>query len=395
MTANGTGGLSRRTFLKAGAAAAAGTVLFPAVVKGGWKSISNVIIVRFGGGVRFQETFGDPSLSNLPKMCHGGKSLLAQGSLYTHIYNDGNTTHMGATQQIITGKWYDPAGAPKQNPKDPTLFEFMRKHLGRKMGPHKAVVIDHSAVDFNYHYSKHAQYGFEFGGYLFQPRLITYHHLTRVIQQEQDQNNDTCRRARTLQEKTWAREDFEHVEDATRDLPNYDDERARDFIKSLFAKDKTPGLNSGDELVLYFANAIMKDSNFKPRLMLLNFAGPDIAHAGSYTAYVEQIRALDTIIDNLRHMIKRNPHYVNSTLLVVTPDCGRSLSGEGKGGFVDHWAGDEGCRHTWALFWGPGIPSKKRFSRPYSQVDLAPTLGAILNIPTPGCDGKVMEETKK
>jgi hypothetical protein len=46
------------------------------------------------------------------------------------------------------------------------------------------------------------------------------------------------------------------------------------------------------------------------------------------------------------------------------------------------------------VFWGAGIPKGKHFSKPYSQVDLAPTLGAVLDVPTPGVDGKVMEETK-
>jgi arylsulfatase A-like enzyme len=137
----------------------------------------------------------------------------------------------------------------------------------------------------------------------------------------------------------------------------------------------------------------MEAKDFQPRLMMINFAGPDIAHRGSYSAYTERIRALDGIIERLWNGIRKNRAYAKTTLLIVTPDCGRSLSGKGKGGFTDHWARDDGCRHTWAFMLGGGIP-KKQFAKQYTQLDIAPTLGEILDIPTPGCEGVVMSETK-
>ncbi|MHC4778510.1 MAG: alkaline phosphatase family protein, partial [Planctomycetota bacterium] len=262
-----------------------------------------------------------------------------------------------------------------------------------RAGATKAVVVDHSTVEFRYNWSRSSNFGFDYGGYQFQPRLITYHHLNTVLQQEQDQNSDVCRRARGLQDQIWVKEDFEHNEDPNRPVPEFD-KPASDFINAIFARDRVPRVKTGDELVLHFALAAMDAKAFQPRLMLVNFAGPDVAHQGSYSDYVGQIMALDGLVDKLWTSLRKNRAYAKNTLLLVTPDCGRSLSGEGKGGFIDHWAGDDGCRHTWALFLGQGIPGNKRFQRPYTQLDLAPTIGEILDIPTPGCEGTVMEETK-
>ncbi|MHC5039030.1 MAG: twin-arginine translocation signal domain-containing protein [Planctomycetota bacterium] len=386
-------GISRRTFLKAGAAAAAGTLCFPAVVKGAWKNINNVIIARFGGGVRFQETFGDPRMPNLAEIARGPKSLVKRGSLYTHIYNDGDTTHLGATVQILTGKLFTPKRTTKENPKEPTIFEFYRKQKGRMAAAHKAVVIDHSTLNYHFETSAHPKYGRSFGGVQFQPRLITYHQLSDVIAREQDKTNDVCQRARALQDLIWVKEDFEHIEDPGREAPKYG-EREKKFIAKIFEKVSVPRVKSGDELILHFAREAMGDKSIQPNLLLLNFAGPDIAHLGSYTDYIEQIQALDRLMKELWNTIVGNRHYANQTLLIVTPDCGRSLGGQGRAGFIDHQGRDEGCRHVWALFVGPGIPKNKRFAKPYSQLDLAPTIGAILGIPTKGCEGKVMPETK-
>ncbi|GEM_PF-3207355 len=383
-------GISRRTFLKAGAAAAAGTLAFPAVVRADWKQIANVVIARFGGGVRYRETFGDPYLKNLPGMM---RNLVGKGTLYTHVYNDGDTSHQGGTLQILTGKRFDPSLATRHNPKIPTLFEYYRREMGRKAGPNSGVVVDHSTVDFQFNYSVDPDYGFDFRGRQFQPRLITYHHLNDVLRQESDANSDLSRRARALQDQVWVREDYEHIEDPTRPMPKLDDFEQK-FVKAIFARDRVPRVSTGDELVLHFALAAMEESDFRPRLVQINFAGPDIAHRGSYTDYVGQVRALDELVSRLWMSIQRNRAYLKHTLLIVIPDCGRSLSGQGRGGFVDHIADDEGARHVWALFVGPGIPANKKFTRPYSQIDIAATVGEILDVPTPGCDGVVMEETR-
>lgn len=386
-------GPSRRAILKAGAAAAAGALFFPAVVRGGWKGVVNVIIARFGGGVRFQETFGSPTLAHVPKLGQGGNSLAGQGTLFTHVYNDGDTSHMGATQQLLTGKWFDPAKSPAQTCKEPTIFEFLRQNQGRKAGPTKCLVLDHSTVDFSYNHSVSGQFGKEFGGYQFQPRLITFHHLTEVIQSEQDQNNSVCQQARALQDQILTKEDYENIEDPTR-LPPVPDATAKDFLQRIFARDRVPRVATGDELVLHFALAAMDDNAWKPRILLLNFAGPDVAHRGSYTAYVNQIRALDTVVDALRNAILRNSHYAKTTLLIVTPDCGRSLDGQGRGGFADHQGGDAGCRHTWALFWGGPVPKGRRVSRPCAQIDLAATIGEAMDFGMPGVDGKALAESR-
>jgi hypothetical protein len=384
-------GLSRRSLLQAGAAAAAGSLFFPAVVRAEWKSIANVVIVRFGGGVRYQETFGDPLLANLPQM----RSLLKEGTLYQNVYNEGDTSHVGATTQLLTGRPCPPSRIDKTSPLDPTIFECLRKEKGRRIGPEKCVVVDHSTVDFHYNYSKDPQFGFDLGGYCFRPRLITYHALNDVIANEQDQNNDVCKRARALQALIWVTEDYEHIEDPAQPPARFDEAGTR-FVKDTFARDKVPIVKSGDDLVWYFARSLMEHRDFTPKVLVLNFAGPDVAHGGSFSAYVEKIRELDDLVGSVHNAVmKKVRGYAGSTLLIVTPDVGRSLQGEGSGGFVNHRTGDEGCRHLWALFLGPGVPKNRQVTGKHSQYDIAATVGNILGFSIPGGEGKVMPELEK
>jgi hypothetical protein len=384
-------GLSRRGLLKAGAAAAAGSLVFPALARADWKGIANVVLVRFGGGVRFSETFGDPLLANVPQM----RALLKEGTLYTNLYNEGDTSHVGATMQILTGRPCPPSRIDKLSPLDPTLFECFRKEKGRRVGPEKCVIVDHSTVEFHYNYSKDPQYGFDLGGYCFRPRLITYHALSEVIANEQDQNNDICKRARALQALIWVTEDYEHIEDPAQPVPRFDEAGTR-FVKDTFAREKVPIVKSGDDLVWYFARALMEHRDFTPRFLVIQFAGPDVAHGGSFAAYLEKIRELDELVGNIHTAVtKKVRGYAGNTLLIVTPEVGRSLPGEGSGGFVNHRTGDEGCRHVWALMLGPGIPKNRQVATKYTQYDLSATIAKILDFPLPGAEGKVMPETEK
>lgn len=389
---SGKTGISRRTFLKAAAAAGAGAALFPSVLRAEWKSVQNVILVRFGGGVRYRESFGDPSMKWMPKI---SKNLLKMGTRYVNVFNDGDTTHAGATTQLLTGKWVKQGGLGKKNPADPTIFECYRKEKGvRRAPPSKCVVIDHSIVDFHYNYSLKPEYGFEWGGYQFQPRLVTYHHLANVISSEPDQNTDIARRAKALQEAIWGREDWEHIEDAARVAPKFDD-LGEKFVKNVFAREKVPIVSSGDELVLYFAKMVMEDADFQPKLLMINFGGPDIAHAGSYSDYTAKIAELDGLVDDLvEFAFKKSRAYRTNTVIIVTPECGRSAAGDGSGGFVGHATGDEGCRHVWAVFLGPGMPNNLEVKMPCSQIDIPKTIAAMLEFPMPSAEGKVLEETK-
>jgi hypothetical protein len=378
--------ISRRTFLKTSAAAAA-TLAFPSVCLGGWKKVQKVVIVRFGGGVRFAETFGDSRAPNLPYIAKG---LLPGATLYTNLFNDGATDHVGGTLQILTGKPCHLKDMDRRSPKAPTIFEYYRQEKNpRRVPASKCVVVAHTALDVAYHRSLNPKFGSEFGGVVFSPRLLMYEHLYKVMENEQDTTSDVYRKAKDLRERLWLSEDFEHTEDPDRNAPAYAGD-AGAAVTTALQKEKVPTVRTravGDELVMKFAESLM--GTLKPDILMVNFAGPDIAHKGSFGDYLERIRMIDIFTAQLFNEFKKK--WIKNGLFFVLPDCGRSLPGHGGGGFTSHRNGDEGCRHIWAIVAGAGV-KKKVIDTPVSQFDIAPTIGEAMGFGTSEALGKPLPD---
>src|SRR5258706_11648870 len=93
----------------------------------------NVIIVRFGGGVRRRESI-DPDHTYAPFLCH---EFAKRGTLYKRMdidfFQDINTSHGEGTLYILTGKYEkfkDVTGrfmGARFEASVPTVFEYLRK----------------------------------------------------------------------------------------------------------------------------------------------------------------------------------------------------------------------------------------------------------------------------
>jgi hypothetical protein len=90
----------------------------------------NVIVVVMDG-VRYSETFGDPTHANIPRLW---KSLRPLGTISTAFYNRGQTVTAGAHGSLLTGNdhWLDQSevGPPYPRTFTPTLFEYLRASTG-------------------------------------------------------------------------------------------------------------------------------------------------------------------------------------------------------------------------------------------------------------------------
>jgi len=135
----------------------------------------------------------------------------------------------------------------------------------------------------------------------------------------------------------------------------------------------------------------------RPRLMLINLACVDGAgHTGVYEDYLEAIRVADSVVFELYKRIQAIPPYEdtsyrNRTLYIVTTDHGRN--DDAHSGFKGHGEWDHGCRDLmfWAL--GPGVRQGAVIdSISRDQIDIAPTVGAVLGFPTPFAEGELMAE---
>jgi hypothetical protein len=134
-----------------------------------------------------------------------------------------------------------------------------------------------------------------------------------------------------------------------------------------------------------------------PKLVLVNLGTvDDIGHTGVYEDYLAAIRVADSIVWEFWKHIQAEPpwtdtFYRNRTVLVVTADHGRN--DDAHRGFRDHGQWDHGCRDLIFLALGPGIARGRTVDTiPRDQIDIAPTLGAMLGIPLPFVQGDVMNE---
>src|SRR5215472_8985011 len=129
--------ITKREFLQlAGLAIAPGIAANP--VYGQTRDAADgrrVIVVTFGGGVRYSETFAPEGLHNIPRLA----AMRPHGYFFRTCINDGVLSHFNSTASILTGNWQRVDDFGFQPPAGPTLFEAFRK--GSKTGPMDAWVV--------------------------------------------------------------------------------------------------------------------------------------------------------------------------------------------------------------------------------------------------------------
>jgi len=134
-----------------------------------------------------------------------------------------------------------------------------------------------------------------------------------------------------------------------------------------------------------------------PRLMLVNLGDVDhYGHQDTWSKYTGAIRTADSIIYEFYKHIQAIPPYTdtfyrNKTVLIVTSDHGRH--DDAHGGFAAHGEWDHGCRQIGFLAIGPGIAQNRVVTwATGDQIDIVPTIAAMLGFPAPFAEGRVMTE---
>ena len=125
--------LSKRDFLRAAGLTLASRVMTQAADPK--ESDRKVIIVTFGGGVRYAETFSDEGLRNIPSLAR----LRPEGRFFRDCRNSGVLSHFNSTASIVTGNWQRVDDFGFEPPASETIFEAFRRQ--RKAGPMDAWAI--------------------------------------------------------------------------------------------------------------------------------------------------------------------------------------------------------------------------------------------------------------
>ncbi len=367
---------SRRDFLRnasAGAAAAALSAFSPlramAVPKG-----QKAVVVTFGGGTRDEETFMPDGQENIPHLL---SEFISQGTIFTQVVNKGILGHYVATASLVTGVYETFNNFAAVSPQNPTVFEYFRKQLGRPAND--AWVVAPSNGFGLIGESSHSSHGPGVGAGVILPKrllaaamsgheVVGYEHLLRdnyespVYAPALGVSDEQLQRMAQLLQVSVA-----------------------DFVAHARS------LRSPDELSVYVAKQLMRQ--LAPSLLWITLHDIDVAHAGTYSLYVDAIQRSDRLCAEIWQMIEKEPEYAGKTTMFILPDFGRdSDTSSGGNGFQHHRTGDVFSRTTWMIVRGPGVRANAIVDRAVESTDLVPTLGSLFGFSPNLSHGKALTE---
>lgn len=343
-----------------------------------------VILVTFGGGVRYSETFSPEGVGNIPRLAE----LRADGMFFKQCANSGVLSHYNSTGSILTGNWQRVDDFGFERPASATIFEHYRKQM-------KASATDAWAICTNKSFShigasSHRDFGPAFGANVVLPKQLLLEAVDTVVK-KRGGDGVADRQAVLKQLETLVNENYEGlgwtIFKAGREL---DANVKATLLRSLVQYIEGPEApSSGDELTFFMSREVMRE--FAPRLLLVNFWDMDVAHWGSYSLYLSAITRTDRLTSMLWDEIQTLPSYKDKTTMLILPELGRDGDMNTANGFLNHRSGDASCRNMWMLALGKGI-RKGEVERPVSHIDMAATAAEILGVKGLEMQGRVLRE---
>lgn len=367
---------TRREFLRDAAGVALGSTMLRSPLAHATSLARNkkVVVITFGGGARDQETFAPEGQENVPNML---RDLIPRATFFTQVVNHGILGHYVATASLATGAYETINNFASLPPENPTVFEYYRKDLKR---PSSDTWVVAPSNGFNrIGESSHRSYGAGMGARVILPK----HLLTASM--------------------SSGHTDYAHLLRDNYETPYFTPElvgggevelqQLEGLLKLSVSDFKAHArtLSSPDELSVYIARQLMRQ--VAPSLLWITMHDIDIAHAGTYSLYVEGIRRTDRLCAEVWKMIESEPEYAGKTTLLILPDFGRDADGDpGGNGFQHHRTGDPLSRTTWLMAVGPGVREGVVHDRAVDSTDLVPTIGSMLGFSATYSHGKPIQE---
>lgn len=349
------------------------------------ESDRKLVIVTFGGGVRYSETFAPEGLRNIPRL----RDLQPDGMFFKTCVNAGVLSHYNSTSSILTGNWQRVDDFGFSRAQSPTLFEYYRKATGAPPTDVWAVCTNKSFASMGAARSK--DYGEDFGANVVLPKQLLLEAVEGVI--KRDLNAGVANRENVLaQLENILNAGYEGIGwtifRGGRELDQQvKDTLTRSLVEYIYGPEAP---NSGDELTFFVAREVMRE--FAPRVMLVNFWDMDVAHWGAYSLYLQAITKTDRLCGMLWDEVQSNEAYKDKTTVLVVPELGRDGDSDTANGFLNHRSGDPSCRNVWMLALGAGV-AKGATDRPIAHVDIASTAAEILGYrPAEGVVGEPIRE---
>ena len=381
-----TGKIGRRQFnlgLGAAAAVMGGTgTLQKALAKPAYRG-PNVIIIRFGGGVRRRETI-DPKHTYAPFLAH---RLKKRGVLIPDMMIENleglDTSHAEGTLNILTGRYFSwrDAGSKilddRLEPVEPTLFEYFRKAYA--VPAHRTLLIngeDRPQEEF-FVFARHKHYGIRYRSEnlsLYRYKLYKLRKLLAERRGTEEQLNELQAEFDELKSMDYRGVGIRQA----REIDRFWRDWRRDYRDSGLINPR------GDRLLTELALRAMK--SLRPMMMMINYQDPDYVHWGNKSHYTRAISIIDKGLERIVDLADKHPFYRGRTNFVIIPDCGRDANPLTALPFQHHF-NTRSAHEIWALFFGPQIARGKTYDRRFDQSQMAATIGAMMGTPTPRAQG--------
>jgi hypothetical protein len=377
--------MDRRSFTLGTLGLAAGLVApLPARAQAAYRG-PNVILVRFGGGVRRAETI-DAATTWAPYLRH---QLAPRGTFIPDLRIDRlegvNTSHAEGTLNLLTGRYLAYRDASEflndwLEPTEPTLFEYLRRAFD---------IPSHQVLLVNGEDRPQEEY-FTFGagdhyGIDFRSEMLSLHRYKLYRTRMQLAEGGLTDEARLALEEERARlltiDPRGATPDPSAEVEGFWARWRRDFGDTGL---KNP---RGDRLLTELATRAMAE--LQPRFLMVNYQDPDYVHWGNPSHYTRAIRIIDEGLQRLVAVADADPFYRENTVFVITPDCGRDANPLADVPFQHHF-NSRSAHETWAVIFGPGI-GKGVVDRPVDQSAIAPTVAAAMGFAATRAEGTAIE----
>jgi hypothetical protein len=345
----------------------------------------NVILVRFGGGVRRAETVREPEKTWCPFIYHelAGK----RGVLFNNVDIASApgvvTSHGQGTLYLLTGQYrhyeditHKPLAERFEAP-IPTLFEYLRRAY--LVPQHQCLIVngeDRINEEF-YTFSNHHQFGVRYRSTV----LSLYRFKTYLLRQElaNGKMSDKERGEKTKKLQEMENKDY-RVQDLKVVSPELDAfwDHWRDYYG------RTGLVNPRGDRVLT-ALSLQAIKHLRPKLMMINYQDPDYVHWGNPNFYTRAIAIIDEGVRELWSACQADEEYRDNTVFVVVPDCGRDNNHAQAVPFQHHF-NSKSAHQIFAVVAGPKgwVPHARRvYDRQEQQIGVTATVGEVMGFATP------------
>lgn len=350
----------------------------------------NVVIIRFGGGVRRRETI-DPVHTYAP---FTQKVLGKLGTTFTNMYYDqeghSEVGHGQGTLNILTGRYSNYKDVNNKflgegfESEHPTLFEHLRRKF--EIPKHQTLIIngeDRTQEEF-YSYSNHHLFGVRFKSEV----LSLYRYKLYLLEKKLRELNQSHPHYQKVFNEATKMRNQNYRSGATFDQPS----KIISFWEEWESFFGRSGLKNprGDRLLTELTSWAL--SKLKPRMVMINYNDPDYVHWGYMAHYTKSISIIDQGIKRIYEQCQADEFYRNNTIFAIVPDCGRETNPFVKIPCQHHF-NSRASREIFSVLVGPGIAKNTIVDRMTEQISVAKTISYLSNFNMPSSKAEVLGES--